>query len=142
EERLLRLAASAERGSEHPLAEAIVRGARERGLTLADAADFQALAGHGVEATIEGVPVLLGNRRLLRDRGIGFEQADAQATELASQGKSAIFAAVDGRCAGVIAVADQVKPESKPAIAQMHAMGLEVAMLTGDNRQTAEAVAR
>ena len=139
---LLGLAAAAERGSEHPLGEAIVRGARERELDLAEPADFNAVAGHGIEAMVNGRSVLLGNAKLLRERGVSMDGAEAQAMKLAEQGKTPMFAAVDGRFAGLFAVADTVKPESREAIRAMHELGLEVVMMTGDNRRTAEAVAR
>jgi Cu+-exporting ATPase len=140
---LLRLVASAERGSEHPLGEAIVRGARERGLVLADAAGFNAITGHGIEAAVEGRVVLIGNARLMRERSITVEQdAEEQAAHLAAEGKTSVFAAVDGKLAGIIAVADPVKPEAKEALADLQRQGIEVVLMTGDNRRTAEAVAR
>ncbi|HEX5726527.1 MAG TPA: heavy metal translocating P-type ATPase [Longimicrobiaceae bacterium] len=140
---LLRLAAAAERGSEHPVGEAVVAGARARGIALAEAAGFRALAGHGVEATVEGRAVLLGTPRLMRERGVAVDAAAAaRADALAGEGKTPVFAAVDGRLAGVLAVADTVKPGSARAVAALRAMGLEVVMITGDDRRTAEAVAR
>ena len=139
---LLHLAASAERASEHPLGEAIVRGAQQRELSLAEPAEFIAVAGHGIEATVDGRSVLLGNAKLLRERGILLDGAEEQAAELAGAGKTPMFAAVDDRFAGLLAVADTVKPESREAIRAMHDLGLEVVMMTGDNRRTAEAVAR
>jgi len=143
EDELLRLAASAERGSEHPLGEAIVRGAQERGLTPADAARFRAVAGHGIEAEVDGCAVLLGNARLMRERGVEVpEDAESRAAALAADGKTPMFAAVDGHLAGLIAVADPVKPESAEAVAALKRLGVDVVMLTGDNRRTAEAVAR
>jgi Cu+-exporting ATPase len=143
EDEVLRLVASAERGSEHPLGEAIVRGARERGLALADAARFQAVAGHGIEAAVDGRAVLIGNAKLLRERGIDVSGAvEAAAAKLADEGKTPTFAAVDGRFAGIVAVADTVKPEAREAIARLKEMGIEVVMMTGDNRRTADAVAR
>ena len=139
---LLRLVASAERGSEHPLGAAIVRGAEARHLALADATDFNAIAGHGIEATVDGRRLLLGNEKLMRDRGIDPRSAAERAVALATEGKTPMFVAVDGRFAGLVAVADTVRPESQAAIAALKAMGLEVVMMTGDNRRTAEAVAR
>ncbi|HYY58568.1 MAG TPA: heavy metal translocating P-type ATPase, partial [Pyrinomonadaceae bacterium] len=140
---LLRLAASAERGSEHPLGEAIVRAARERGLTLAqDVSGFKALAGQGVEALVEGHSLLLGNAGLMSERGIATDGLAGKASHLSAEGKTPMYAAVDGRSAGLFAVADEVKPESKAAIEAMLRLGLEVVMMTGDNRQTALAVAR
>jgi Cu+-exporting ATPase len=140
EEELLRLAASAERGSEHPLGAAVVRAATERGLSLAEAAEFRAIAGHGLEAVVEGHRVLLGNARLLRERGIEFNVPRVQ--EWSEAGKSLVFAAVDDAFAGVLAVADRVKPEAKAAVGRLHDLGLKVVMLTGDTARTAEAVAR
>ena len=139
---LLRLVATAERASEHPLGEAIVRGAAERLVSLGEARDFAAMPGHGIEATIDGRRLVLGNVKLMRDRGIELNGAEKRAEELAREGKTPIFAAVDGRFAGLVAVADQIKPESREAVAAMRRMGLEVVMMTGDNRRTAEAVAR
>lgn len=139
EDELLRIAASAERHSEHPLAAAIVRGAESRGLALEDPTEFRAIVGHGIEATVGGRPVLVGKASLLRDRGIAVSLEDS-ASALAAQGRTAMFIAIDGREAGVVAVADRIKAESAEAIDQMHAMGLRVVMMTGDNRATAEAV--
>jgi P-type Cu+ transporter len=139
---LLRLVASAERGSEHPLGEAIVRGARERGLVLTDADGFEAVSGGGIRATVESRQVLIGNRRFLDEAGIGEDGTGLRAEELAREGKTPVFVAVDGRPAGLVAVADVVREESREAVAKLHTLGLEVAMLTGDNRRTAEAVAR
>ena len=137
---LLRLAASAERGSEHPLGAAIVRSARERGLTLVQPQNFQAVAGHGIEAHVDGRVVLLGNAKLSRERGLSPDEETAG--KLASDGKTPMFIAVDGKAAGLIAVADPIKDGSRNAIQRLREMGLEVVMLTGDNRHTAEAIAR
>jgi Cu+-exporting ATPase len=142
EDELLRLVASAERGSEHPLGEAIVRGAQERGLALAPASGFNAIAGHGIEAEVEGRELLLGNAKLLRDRNIGLGMLEERADTLAAAGKTPMFVAVDGRIAGLVAVADTVKPGSREAVAQLQRLGLEVVMITGDNPSTAEAVAK
>jgi len=139
---LLRLLASAERGSEHPLAEAIVGGARERGLALAEASDFTGLAGQGIGATVEGRALLAGNAALLRERGIASASLDAQAAALATAGKTPMYVALDGRLAGLVAVADTVRPTARTAIARLNEAGIETVMLTGDNRRTAEAVAR
>ncbi len=138
---LLRLAASAERGSEHPLGEAIVRAARARGLQLAEAARFKALAGHGIEAEVEGHQLLLGNLKLMQERSVALDGYAERAVALAKEGATPMYAAVDGRFAGLLTVADEIRPESKAAIEAMQQLGLEVVMLTGDNRQTAEAVA-
>ncbi|MGB6894862.1 MAG: heavy metal translocating P-type ATPase [Dehalococcoidia bacterium] len=142
EDELLRLAASAERGSEHPLGEAIVAAARARGLPLADAADFEAVPGHGVRTQVEGRTILLGNLKLMRDRGLPLNGLEGRAEALSQDGKTPMFVAVDGKVSGLIAVADTVKPGAREAMAALRAMGLEVAMLTGDNRRTAEAIAR
>jgi Cu+-exporting ATPase len=142
EDELLRLVASAERGSEHPLGEAIVRAARDRNLPLTDATGFGALAGHGIEATVDGRSIVLGNEKLMRDRGMDVGGWTARAEALADGGKTPMYAAVDGRLAGLVAVADTIKPESREAVRKLQRMGLEVVMITGDNRRTAEAVAR
>jgi Cu+-exporting ATPase len=135
---LVRFAASAERGSEHPLARAVTDAARSRGLTVPPAANFEAVAGHGLSATVEGHAVLVGNPRLLTSRGIAF---DPTVVETAA-GRTVLLVAVDGTYAGLIAVADPVKPTSKAAVARLRALGLDVVLLTGDNRAAAEAVAR
>jgi Cu+-exporting ATPase len=147
---LLRLVAIAERGSEHPLGEAVVRGAEARGLVLNGRVErFNAVAGHGVEALVEGRRLLVGNAALMRERGIRaatgqatVDSLEAHAARLASEGKTPIFVSVDGRLAGLVGVADEIKPESKAAVEALRGLGLEVLMLTGDNRRTAEAVAR
>ena len=139
EDELLRLVASAERGSEHPLGEAIVRAARERELKLSDATEFNAVAGQGIEAKVEGRKVLIGNLKLMNAHGIAPDENSAR--ELASQGKTPTFVAVDGEFAGLIAIADPIKDGSRAGIAKLRDLGLEVAMLTGDNRGTAEAIA-
>jgi Cu+-exporting ATPase len=140
ERELLRLAASAEQHSEHPLAAAIVREATARGLPLTEPVGFKAVVGHGVEATVGGRAVLVGKAALLEQRGIRSTLAE-KAAGLAAMGRTPMFVAVDGREAGIVAVADTVRPESKEAIATMHALGLRVVMMTGDNQRTAEAVA-
>jgi Cu+-exporting ATPase len=138
---LLRLAAAAERGSEHPLGEAIVRGAAEKGLQDTRADHFRAIPGRGIEASIEGREVLLGNENLLSERGVGVGTLGARWAELASAGKTPMFIAVGGKAAGIVAVADLPKPSSARAVKTLRDMGLEVVMLTGDNRRTAQAVA-
>ncbi len=140
EREMLRLAASAEQHSEHPLAAAIVREATARGLPLTEPIGFQAVVGHGVEATVDGRAVLVGKAALLEQRGIRSTLAE-KAAGLAAMGRTPMFVAVDGREGGIVAVADTVRPESKEAIATMHALGLRVVMMTGDNQRTAEAVA-
>jgi len=142
EQELLRLVASAEQGSEHPLAEAIVAGALARGANLADATQFEAIAGHGIRATVDGRTVLIGNVKLMRDQGVDAASLDAQALQLATQGKTPMYVAIDGRTAGLVAVADTVKPTAKEAIRRVGELGIEAVMITGDNARTAEAVAR
>jgi len=139
---LLRLAAAVERASEHPLAQAIVDGARARGLELPDPQDFQAVPGHGVVATVEGHQVILGNLKMMQREEIPLDGLEAEAVRLADEGKTPMFVAVDGQAAGVVAVADTVKEDSAEAIAALHKMGLEVVMITGDNERTANAIAR
>lgn len=142
DEELLRLAASAERSSEHPLGEAIVAGAEDRGLKLAELADFDSVTGKGIQARVDGHEVLVGTRRLLADRGIDPSSLDAQADRLAEEGKTSIYVALDANPAGVLAVADTVKEDSAAAVSALQASGLEVVMITGDNSRTAAAVAR
>jgi len=142
EEELLRLAAAAEVGSEHPLGEAIVSRARELELALPAATDFSAVPGRGVQATVDGRAVAIGNRALLAAVGLDIGELERVAEEVAREGATPMFVAADGRLAGLVAVADTLKPESPQAVAELEALGLEVWMLTGDNRATAEAVAR
>ena len=139
---VLRLAASLERGSEHPLGEAIVKGAEEKKLVLAGAEGFAAIPGHGVGGRIDGREVLLGNAKLMRDRGIAIDTLQAEWERLANGGKTPMYVAIDGTAAGLVAVADTVKPDSKEAIAVLKRLGIEVVMLTGDNERTAKAIAR
>ena len=142
EDEMLRLAASAESGSEHPLGQAIRAAATERGLTLAEAAQFQAFPGHGVQAQVEGKSVALGNAGLLQQRGLALNGMQSRGQELTSQGKTAMWVVVDGKVTGLLAVADTLKPGAKEAVSALRRLGLEVVMLTGDNRPTAEAIAR
>ena len=142
EDTLLALLASLEAGSEHPLAEAIVQAAKERDLQLSEVEDFEAITAHGVRGNIGGKQVLLGNRKLLEREGIPEGDWPLQAKALAEQGRTAMYAAVDGKAAGVIAVADPIRDDAKAAVARLQKAGLTVQMLTGDNRATAEAVAR
>ncbi len=139
---VLRLAAIAEKNSEHPLGEAIVQGAAARGLTLVDAESFNSIPGHGIEAKVDGRAVLLGNRKLMRERNVDFAPLMSRAETLETEGKTVMFVAVDGQPAGLIAVADTLKEFSAEAIKRLHHMRIEVAMITGDNRRTAEAIAR
>ncbi|HET7478679.1 MAG TPA: heavy metal translocating P-type ATPase [Rubrobacteraceae bacterium] len=142
EEELLRLAASAERGSEHPLGEAIVRGAKDRGIELANPEDFDAPTGRGVRAAVEGRSVLVGSRKLLDEYGVSEDGLIPEAKEMSADGKTPVFVAVDGEPVGLIAVADTVREESKEAVEALRKMGLKVAMITGDNQRTADAIAR
>jgi len=142
DDEVLGLAAAVDTLSEHPLAAAIVTGARERGLELAATDGFAAVPGHGVEATVAGRRVVLGNARLLERDGVDAGPLTQTWQRLADEGKTPMYLAVDGRAAGLVAVADTVKDDSVTAIAQLKAMGLEVAMLTGDNERTAQAIAR
>lgn len=139
---VLRLAASVEKASEHPLAQAIVDGARARGLKLPDPQDFQAVPGHGVVATVDGYRVVLGNLKMMQREGVTLDGLEAEAVRLSDEGKTPMYVALDGQAAGVIAVADTVKEDSTEAIAALHKMGLEVVMITGDNERTARAIAR
>jgi Cu+-exporting ATPase len=138
---LLGLAASLERGSEHPLAEAIVEGAEERGASLSDSSEFEAATGMGVSGTVSGRAVALGNRAMMEDLGIAVESFKGRADELRSEGKTAMFVAVDGKLAGIVAVADPIKGTTADAIRALHGSGLKIIMATGDNERTAKAVA-
>ena len=143
EEEILALVAAAERGSEHPLADAIVREAAEtRQLTLADATEFLSVAGGGVSATVAGHAVLVGRPGFLESAGVDVSSLVASADTLAADGRTPVFAALDGRAAAVIAIADTLKAGSIEAVAELRRLGISVAMLTGDNARTAEAIAR
>jgi P-type Cu+ transporter len=142
EDELLRLAASLERGSEHPLAAAIVAAAQARGLKLADPADFDSPVGKGVTGIIEGRRIVIGNARMMSDAGIAVVALEAEAERLRQEGATALFAGADGKAAGVIAIADPVKATTPAAVAALLKAGVRIVMLTGDNRTTAEAVAR
>ncbi len=142
EDEVLRLAASLERGSEHPLGEAIVKGAEAREIALAECEDFAAIPGHGVSGRIDGKTVLLGNAKLMRERKVDIAALEATWERLAEEGKTPMYVAIDGTAAGLVAVADTVKPDSASAIAELKRMGLEVVMITGDNARTANAIAR
>jgi Cu+-exporting ATPase len=139
---VVRLTASLERGSEHPLGEAIVKGAEARKLTLAEAEAFAAIPGHGVSGRIDGRDVLFGNAKLMRDRGVAIDMLQADWERLATEGKTPMYVALDGKAGGLVAVADTVKPDSKGAIAMLKRLGIEVVMLTGDNERTGRAIAR
>jgi Cu+-exporting ATPase len=139
---LLRLAASVEKGSEHPLAEAIVEGAKSHSIALSEPTAFEAVPGHGVIATVDGRRTVLGNLKMMEREGVALGAFEGKAAALADDGKTPMYVAVDGQLAGVVAVADTVKDDSAEAIAALQKMGIEVVMITGDNRRTAEAIAR
>jgi len=139
---LLRLAASAEKVSEHPLGEAMVRKAKEEGLALNDPKDFQAVPGHGARALVDGKRILLGNAKLMEEEEVGLDGALLQAERMCAEGKTPIFVAVEGKLVGLIGLADTLKPHAQEVVTQLHRLGIEVIMLTGDSRRTAEAMAR
>jgi len=139
---LLRFAASVEKGSEHPLGEAIWAEATNRGLSLGEVAGFKAEPGHGVQAEVEERSVAVGNIRMMESRGYSLNGLESEVSRLQSEAKTAMLVAIDGKVEGVIAVADTIKDGSKDAIAELHKMGLKVAMITGDNQKTAEAIAK
>lgn len=142
EEQLVQLAASVERVSEHPLGEAIVKYAHEKNLTLAEAREFAAVPGHGIRASLNGYRVLVGNLKLMRDEKVALDGLHEYAERFSAEGKTPVFVAQDGKALGVIAIADTVKEGSREAVAALKALGLEVVMITGDNKKTAEAIAR
>jgi Cu+-exporting ATPase len=139
---VLRLAAGLEKGSEHPLAAAIVNGARERGVEVPASSQFESHTGKGVTGIVEGRPVALGNQALMQDHGIAISDLGGRAEELRRDGGTAMFLAVDGKAAGLLAVIDPIKASTAEAIDALRREGLRIVMLTGDNRTTAEAVAR
>jgi Cu+-exporting ATPase len=139
---VLRLAASLERGSEHPLAAAIVAGAEERGLKLEAASEFEAITGRGVKGVVAGRRLVLGNARMLSEAGLDPAPLKAKADALRDEGHTAMFLALDGRLAGLVAVSDPIKPTTPEALAALHAEGLEIIMATGDEERTARAVAQ
>ena len=139
---LLQLAASAERGSEHPLGESIVRSAKERGLALSEPVAFEGIAGHGIAATVDGHKVLLGNLRLMQREGVHLNGLAPKAEALQAAAKTAMWMAVDGQASALIGVADTIKDGSKEAVAALHKLGLTVVMMTGDNEATAQAIAQ
>ena len=141
ETELLLLSASAEKGSEHPLGEAIVNKAEQEKLNLIKADSFEALPGHGIEVVIQGRKILLGNKKLMTDRNIEITLQN-ESDRLAEEGKTPMYVSVDNKLAGIIAVADVMKPGSRRAIEVLHDMGIEIVMITGDNKRTAGAVAR
>jgi len=140
--RLLQIAASGEKGSEHPLGEAIVRYAERENLQLLQVNSFKAIPGHGIEVNIDGIIALIGNRKLMDDRNISLGELEKESDRLADEGKTPMYIALDYKAAGIIAVADVVKQSSAKAIRELQYMGIEVAMITGDNRKTAAAIAK
>ncbi len=142
EEQLVQLAASVERVSEHPLGEAIVKRAQERHLTLTEARDFSAIPGHGIRASINGHHVLVGNLQLMRDENVTLDGLLEHAERFSAEGKTPVFVAQDGQALGVIAIADTVKEGAREAVAALKTLGLEVVMITGDNKKAADAIAR
>jgi Cu+-exporting ATPase len=141
EARLLQLAASLERASEHPLAAAIVAGAEARGIPILAAHKFESVTGQGVKARVEGLSLLLGNRRLMEDSGVSPESLAAEAEAMSADGQTVMFVAVEGKLAGLIGVADPIKTTTPEAIQQLHKENIRIVMLTGDSRTTAQAVA-
>ncbi len=142
ESEILRLAASLEKSSEHPLAEAIIKGAEEQNITLAKVEDFESVTGKGILGKIDGVKILLGNSKLMTDNNIDFSSNGAKADELRAEGQTVMFIAADGKFAGLVGVADTIKESAKAAIDELHRQKIEVVMMTGDNAKTAEAVAK
>jgi Cu+-exporting ATPase len=142
EEDVLRLAATLEKGSEHPLAAAIVEGAADRGISVGETDDFQSHTGKGVSGIVDGRRVALGNRSLMQDLGIETSKAESEADAMRSEGQGVMFVAIDGSLAGLVAVADPIKDSAADAVAALRRDGVRVVMLTGDNRRTADAVAR
>ncbi len=142
EDEVLKYAATAERGSEHPLGEAILKGARERDLELSETSDFEAIPGHGVVAKIGGKRITLGNRRLMNSEGIDLSKAEGDLLRLEGEGKTAMLMAIEGSLSGILAVADTLKENSRRAIQELKDMGIDIYMITGDNKTTAEAIAK
>lgn len=142
EDDLLQLAASAEKGSEHPLGDAIVKDAEDKGLKFKKINFFKAIPGHGIKVVIDDVDILLGNRKFMRECDISLKDMEAVSDKLAGEGKTPMYIAVDNKISGIIAVADTVKENSRKAIDMLHKMGIEVVMITGDNKRTAEAIAK
>ncbi len=142
EEQLLLLAASAERGSEHPIAKAIVTAAQDRGLALMEPANFKAIPGRGIEATVEERQVLAGNLKLMEERGVSSAHSIQDAAALAQKGRTLMYIAMDGKLVALLAAADTVKPTSKKAVSRLRELGIQVVMITGDNQETATAIAK
>ncbi|MFC1937319.1 heavy metal translocating P-type ATPase [Chloroflexota bacterium] len=141
QQEVLRLAAAAEHSSEHPLGEAIVKAAQEKNLEIAPASDFNAIPGHGIEASVAGEKLLLGNLRLIQDRGLSLNGLEKEADKLVGEGKTVMFLGRNSQVVGIIALADTLKPDAREAVQTLQDMGIETIMITGDNRRTAEAIA-
>ncbi len=142
EDELLSIAASSEKGSEHPLGEAIVKGAEERNIKFKEISNFKAIPGHGIQVEIEGKVILLGNKKLMTENSIEIGDLGVKSDKLANEGKTPMYISINNKLEGIIAVADTVKPSSKEAIENLHKMGIKVAMITGDNKKTADAIAK
>lgn len=142
EEELLSIAASSEKGSEHPLGEAIVKGAEERNIKLKEISNFKAIPGHGIQVEIEGKVILLGNKKLMTENSIEVGDLGVKSDKLANEGKTPMYIAINNNLEGIIAVADTIKPSSKEAIENIHKMGIKIAMITGDNKKTAYSIAK
>lgn len=141
ENELLQFAASAEKGSEHPLGEAIVKKGEEEKLEILNVTNFNSITGHGIEVTIDKKSIFLGNKKLMDDKNISTSELETISDKLASEGKTPMYISIDNKLAGIIAVADIVKENSKKAVERLHEMGIQVAMVTGDNKKTANAIA-
>lgn len=141
-EKLLQYAASAEKGSEHPLGEAIVKAAADQEIAILALDQFKAVPGHGIEVSLDGKTMILGNRKYMVDSSVSLDDLEESSNRLAQEGKTPMYIAIDGKMAGIIAVADTVKESSIKAIQMLHKMGIEVAMITGDNQRTANAIAK
>lgn len=141
EPELLRLVASAEQSSEHPLAQAVVDYAREKQLALSEPTDFEAIPGHGLRAVVDQRQVLIGNRKLMREHNVALGNLEMQAANLEGGGRTVIYTAIDGNAGGIVAIADAVRPTSPLVVQELRKMGIQVAMLSGDNRATAERIA-
>ena len=142
QEEVLQLAASAEHTSEHPLGEAVVKAALEKKLELSPSSDFNAIPGQGIEAMVDGKKLLLGNLTLMKERGLSLNELEKEAARLLEGGKTVMFLGRDSQVAGIIALADTLKPGAREVLQPLHKMGIQTAMLTGDNQRTAEAIAR
>lgn len=142
EDDLIRLVAAAEQSSEHPLAQAVVDYARDRQLVLPGSSEFNSIPGHGLQAVVDGRRLLIGNRKLMRDKQIASDALEEKASNLEGAGRTVVYAAIDGEAAGIIAIADAIRPTSRQAVEELRKLGIEVAMLSGDNRATAERIAR